>query len=194
MAENCNRKESVKQLDLTEEAVKRVEMKMDICDGPQRVWTLHRDYLWNLRMAGLQDISFSKPHKALRHILFWIKPSYLKTRMKNTLLWRKHKNFDQRDLDSFMRELTEKAENLQIEMRLRSYGDADRSLRGERNHRHPYLWKRRNVVTPSKVDGKENKDMRTRTAQFHQGVKKAGRKMASMSEWWLKGERRTPIH
>lgn len=72
VAENCKIKETGEQLSLIEEAVKRVEMKMHICNAQDRVWTFQRLYLWKLEMPGFKDIPYSKPRIATRHILFRI--------------------------------------------------------------------------------------------------------------------------
>lgn len=65
---------------------------MYICDAQDRVWIFHRDCLWNLGRADFKDNFYSRPHIAIKHILFRLRPSYIKTRMKNIIIWMEDKN------------------------------------------------------------------------------------------------------
>lgn len=102
------------QLNLIEEVVKPVETKVHMHDAQDGVWNFHKDCVWNLEMAGFKNIPYSILHNATTHILFRIKPPYLKTIMKNTILWKNDENFDKQDFDAFMRELAKQANNFKL--------------------------------------------------------------------------------
>lgn len=81
---------------LIDEAIWPLDMKINIMEAEDRVWTLHRDYLSLLKRAGYEELPNTKPHIAIGHIMKRIKPTPLRNHMKSVAKWKKNEGFEKK--------------------------------------------------------------------------------------------------
>ena len=94
-----------KDLSVIERAISGVSMDMTIADPENRVWTLDVEYTKALEAAGIENLTDSKPHIAIRHVIGMIRPAALLKQVQDVITWRKNEKFHERDYPAFMREL-----------------------------------------------------------------------------------------
>lgn len=90
----CLKTKSGENLFTIDAAVSKVEMKMKILEAGDGVWSLHRDYIKELRNSRCGGCTMSKPHIAIKHIMERLKPQQQKTRIRDIIRWRKINHFD----------------------------------------------------------------------------------------------------
>lgn len=77
--------------------VKKLAMHMHFTDAQNKVWTLQREFCLALKSAGFGDLTETKPHIAIQHIIKRLKPYNLKSRMMDIVHWKKNENFHEED-------------------------------------------------------------------------------------------------
>lgn len=115
MKESRERRCEVEFLSRFLETIKKISMQMSIYDQEEWMWSLHRDQVQALRAEGYGYLPDTKPHIAIEHTLSRLKPKLLHTRMKDIMTWRKDEQFQKKDFNVFMREVSKQAKTLQEE-------------------------------------------------------------------------------
>lgn len=103
------------RLYLIDEAIRKVEIKMHIREAEDCIWTLHREYIIVLEMEGYKDISQTKTRISIKHMMFRLKPLFLKARIRRIISWRKSENFDKKDFGPFMQEVMSQGQQYRLE-------------------------------------------------------------------------------
>lgn len=81
-------------------------MRMSIAEADHPVGPVHRENLEALQDARFVNVQDSRPDIAKRHIIGRLKPYYLQSRMLGFIAWWKNENFDKKDFDGCMREVS----------------------------------------------------------------------------------------
>lgn len=112
--------EEGKDLSLISESISKLNMRKSIPDAEEGVWSLHRDYLETLRHMGYDKIFKDRSHIAIQHIPNNLRLHYPKSRMKDIILWHMKKQFDRKDLNTFMQTKAKQTKQLRREKGLPS--------------------------------------------------------------------------
>ena len=96
-----------------EAAVKDVRIKTKVQTVRSRIWTFVLDYRRALENAGYAELVTKRPHVAIKHILYRLKPSILKDKVTELLEFKRNEGLHKKNFFEFVKVVVEQADILE---------------------------------------------------------------------------------